>query len=137
MSAGKDLWGAMLQAMKADAELVSMVDGIFDKVPTNPWGAKQAYISRGPFYGSPEDADCIGAQEITVQIDIWSRAPNRWTMDDLIQRVRSILHEQELELSGSALATISVRLWRNTDDPDVNQQHGVVQIVAIVEDGNG
>lgn len=134
MSAGKELWRAILQALKADAGLMAMVDGIHDKAPTNPWGIKQAYISRGPFFGSPEDAECIPGQEITAQIDIWSRGASRWIMDEIIGKVRRALHDRDLPLDEAALATIQVRLTRNTDDPDPNTQHGVVQVVATIEE---
>jgi len=134
MSAAGELWDAMLAAMKANAALVEMVDGIHDKAPAEPFKSKQAYISRGPFYGSPEDADCIIGQEITSQIDIWSRKTSRWAMDDMISEVRRSLHEKELPLSTAALATIQVRLWRNTDDPDQTQQHGIVQVLAVIEE---
>lgn len=134
MSAGKELWGAILQALKADASLVAMVDGIHDKAPSNPWGSNAAYISRGPFYGAPDDAECIPGQQITAQIDIWSRASSRWAMDELIGKVRKALHDKELALGDFALATIEVQLWRNTDDPDPTTQHGVVQVSALIEE---
>lgn len=137
MSAGKDLWDAMLDALKANAALMALVDGIHDKAPANPWGARQVHLTRGPFTGSPEDADCIIGQEITAQIDIWSRKPNRWVMDDVIAQVRKTLHEAELPLTDLALAALQVRLWRITDDPDPTQQHGVVQVLAIIEEVEG
>ncbi|MDQ0558311.1 hypothetical protein QO004_000084 [Rhizobium mesoamericanum] len=134
MSAGKELWAAIFGALKANASLVALVDGIHDKAPDQPWGPKNAYISRGPFYASSDDADCIYGQEITAQIDIWSRKPSRWSMDDLIAQVRRSLHEKEFPLDEMALATIGVRLWRVVDDPDPTTQHGVVQVVALIEE---
>jgi hypothetical protein len=134
MSAGKELWSAMYQALKANAALVALVEGIHDKAPIEPWGGKNAYISRGPFIGSAEDADCIFGQEITAQIDIWSRKPNRWSMDDMIAEVRRSLHEKEFPLGETALATMQVRLWRNIDDPDPTTQHGIVQVLATIEE---
>lgn len=134
MSAGKDLWRAILSALKGNAILMTLVDGIHDKAPKNPWGTNETYISRGPFSGAPDDADCIIGQEITAQLDIWSRTPNRWTVDDVIAQVRKSLHEAELPLVAGALASIQVRLWRVTDDPDPTQQHGIVQILAVVEE---
>ncbi|EPE99532.1 DUF3168 domain-containing protein [Rhizobium grahamii] len=134
MSAGKELWGAIYQALKANSALVALVDGIHDKAPNDPWGAKGAYISRGPFYGSSDDADCILGQEITAQIDIWSRKPSRWSMDDMIAEVRRALHGKEFPLDELALATMEVRLWRVVDDPDPTQQHGIVQVLALIEE---
>ncbi|MBW9113151.1 DUF3168 domain-containing protein [Rhizobium cauense] len=134
MSAGKELWDAIYQALISNSALLALVDGIHDKAPKEPWKAKNAYISRGPFYGVADDADCIFGQEITAQIDIWSRKPNRWSMDDMIAEVRRALHEKELPLADMSSATLQVRLWRNLDDPDPTTQHGVVQIVALIEE---
>jgi len=134
MSAGKELWSAMFRALTANAVLVGLVDGIHDKAPDEPWGAQKAYISRGPFSGSAEDAECIPGQEITAQIDIWSRKSSRWAIDDIVDEVRRTLHEKEFPLDQMALATIEVRLWRVIDDPDPTQQHGIVQIVALLEE---
>lgn len=134
MSAGKDLWRAIFETLNANADLSALVDGIHDKAPADPWGDKQVYISRGPFSGSPDDADCIFGQEITAQLDIWSRQPNRWSVDEVIGQVRKSLHETELLLNEGALATIQVRLWRVTDDPDPTQQHGIVQVLALIEE---
>jgi hypothetical protein len=133
MSAGKELWDAILTALKANSSLVAMVDGIHDKAPSSPWKAKNAYIARGPFLGTPDDAECVAGQEITAQIDIWSRSPNRWYVDEIIEQVRISLHGAELPLGDYALATCEVRLWRNVDDPDPLTQHGVVQILALLE----
>lgn len=134
MSAGKELWAAMYGALTTNAALMAMVDGIHDKAPDNPWGAKAAYITRGPFYGTSEDADCISGQEITAQIDIWSRKSSRWACDDIVDEVRRSLHEKEFPLDEMALATIEVRLWRVIDDPDPTTQHGIVQVVALLEE---
>lgn len=133
MSVGQELWDAVRGAMLADAAVMALVNAVYDKVQDNPWGDKDAYISRGPFYGIPDDAECIDGQEITLQLDIWSRRPDRWSMDDMIAAVRAALHEQDLDLGASALVSLRVSLWRIIDDPDPLTVHGVVQLDALVE----
>ncbi|MFC3163060.1 DUF3168 domain-containing protein [Ciceribacter thiooxidans] len=133
MSVGQELWDAVRGAMLADAAVMALVNAVYDKVPDSPWGDKNAYISRGPFYGIPDDAECIDGQEITVQLDIWSRRPDRWSMDDMIAAVRAVLHEQDFDLGTSALVSLRVSLWRIIDDPDPLTVHGVVQLDALVE----
>ena len=134
MSSGKDLWVAVRQELITDIAVMALVNDVFDKVPDSPWGEKEAYISRGPFYGIADDADCVDGQEITVQIDIWSRRPDRWSMDDMVDAVRAALHEKDLDLSASALVGLRVSLWRIMDDPDPLTVHGVVQLTALVEE---
>ena len=134
MSAGSDLWSAIHAALEASVNLMALIDGVYDKAPSSPWRGKNIHVTRGPFAGSADDAECVPGQEITAQIDIWSRQPNRWSVDDVIGQIRDVLHEADLPLASGAVATMQVRLWRVTDDPDPNQQHGIVQVVAIVED---
>lgn len=137
MSVGQELWNAIRAALLADSAVMAGIDAVYDKVPADPWRAKNAHMSRGPFYGTPDDAECIDGQEITIQLDIWSRKPNRWTMDDQIAAVRSALHEQELELTDSALVSLRLTLWRILDDPDPLTVHGVMQFTALVETPEG
>ncbi|MDR6757837.1 hypothetical protein J2Y48_003134 [Mycoplana sp. BE70] len=134
MSVGQELWDAIRDTLLADATVMAGLNAIYDKVPDKPWGEKNAYMSRGPFYGIPDEADCIGGQEITIQLDIWSRKPNRWTMDDMIAAVRKALHERGLQLTENALVNMRVTLWRIIDDPDPLTVHGVVQVTALVEE---
>ena len=134
MSVGKELWDAVRDALLADSEVMGLVDAVFDKIPANRWREKKIHVSRGPFYGSPEDADCIVGQEITVQLDIWSQRPDRWSMDDAVSAVRRALHDRELQLTESALVSLEVILWRIFDDPDPLTVHGVVQLRARVEE---
>ena len=134
MSAGKELWGAIRNALLAEPTVTAELNAIYDKVPNSPWGEKNAYMSRGPFYGTPDDADCVEGQEITIQLDIWSRKPNRWSMDDTISAVRKVLHERDLVLPTRALASLRITLWRIIDDPDPLTVHGVVQVTALIEE---
>ncbi|MEQ1403836.1 DUF3168 domain-containing protein [Neorhizobium sp. Rsf11] len=133
MSPGAELWMLIRDTLKADTAVMELVDSIFDKVPDNPWKAKRAYISRGPFYAVDDGADCIDGQEFTIQIDIWSRKTDRWSCDEIVEAVRKALDERDLQLSENALAGIRVGLTRVFDDPDELTIHGIVQVIARVE----
>lgn len=133
MSPARDLWKAIRSALLADPNVSGLVSSVYDKVPTSPWGAKKAYISRGPTYGSDDGADCIDGQEITIQIDVWSRANDTGTCSDIVEAVRLALHEEELALGDNALVEIRVEVWRVVDDPDPLTTHGIVQAVALIE----
>lgn len=135
MSVGGQLWDMVYGALKADSAVMSLVDDIYDKVPEEAWKAPRlAFISRGPFFGVPDDADCISGQEVTIQIDVWSRRPNRWSCDDIVDAVRRVFHRASFDLPQGALCDVRVTLWRVIDDPDPLTTHGVVQITATVEE---
>lgn len=133
MSPSRELWKVIRDTMLATPAVTSLVDGIFDKVPKSAWKGKQAYISRGPTYGNDDGADCIDGQEITLQLDVWSKANNTASCSDIVEAVRRALHEQELELTEHALVQVRVELWRIIDDPDPLVTHGIVQVVALIE----
>ncbi len=137
MSAGRELWNLVRDTLLAETVVMAEIDAIYDKVPAKPWGAKKAYISRGPFFGAPDDADCIPGQEITLQIDIWSQKSNRWSVDEIIAATRAALHERNLQLTENALVELRVTLWRVIDDPDPLTVHGIVQVTALVEEASG
>jgi hypothetical protein len=59
--------------LKADAAVMALVDGVYDEAPSNPFGAKQAYIGIGSSDVVTDDADCILGAEVTFQLDAWSR----------------------------------------------------------------
>lgn len=133
-SPAAETWKLIQNTLEATPAVMALVDAVYDKVGNNPWKAKNAYISRGPVYGVDDGADCVDGQELTFQIDIWSRKPNRWSCDDIVEEVRQALHERDdLHLTENALAQLRVTLWRVMDDPDPNTVHGIVQVVAAVE----
>lgn len=134
MSVGRELWNLVRTTLQAETALMAEIEAIYDKVPLKPWGTKKAYISRGPFFGAPDDADCIPGQEITMQIDIWSQKSNRWSVDEMVAAVRAVLHERDLQLTDNALVEMRVTLWRIVDDPDPLTVHGIVQVTAMVEE---
>ena len=134
MSPTRELWNLIRDTLIGNTAVMDLVNAIYDKVPSDPWGTKNGYISRGPVFGLDDGADCIDGLEITVQLDVWSRKNNRWTCDEIVNAVRKALHEQELQLTENALVQIRVELWRVIDDPDPLTTHGVVQIVAMIEE---
>ena len=135
MSPTRELWTAIVARLKADTALMALVDAVYDKADPAQWtGAKFANITRGPNYGVDESADCIPGVEITQQIDVWTRDTRRSACDDVVYAVRRALHDAELTLTDSALVSLTVTLWRVVDDPNPSTQHGIVQVVALVEE---
>jgi hypothetical protein len=138
MSPTRELWRAIYDRLSADASILALVDGCYDKEPATAWnGAKQVFITRGPTYGTDDTADCISGAEITQQIDVWSRATRRSACDDAVYAVRRSLHNAEFELTDNALVSITVELWRVNDEevPDGPlTQHGIVHVIAMIEE---
>lgn len=135
MSPSRELWAAIVAKLNATAAVMALVDRVYDKADEQQWdGDKQAVITKGPVYGSDESADCVDGQEVTIQIDVWTRGTRRSLCDDVVHAVRRALNGADISLSEFALASISVVLWRVMDDPDPLTQHGVIQVTALIEE---
>lgn len=111
---------------------------IYDNVPSNPMPKDLfPYISFGPSYYNTADSECIRAREETLQVDCWTsdhgkKRPCRILTD----AVKRSLHGYSVDLDGAnALVEMEVALVRVMDDPSESIVHGVLQVTAIIEEG--
>jgi hypothetical protein len=135
MSVQAELQKLVKDTLAADASVMALVDGIHDRVPTSPFKAKMAYLAFGPSDVVSDDADCIVGDEITLQVDVFCRHSDLdVTCRRIVDAVKRSLHGQELELTTNALVEIRVDSRRVFRDPDGLTSHGVVTIIAMVEE---
>ena len=134
MSSSSELQQLIFETLTGNGAIMALANGVYDRVPTNPFGEKTAYISFGSEDANEDDAEGIDGLEATTQIDIWSRAGGRVECKNLTALVRKALHEKELQLPTSALVEIRVVLTRIFADPDGETTHGVVQVTAMIEE---
>lgn len=129
MSPVLELQGAVVAALKSYAPLTAIVGArIYDEVPTS---AAFPYVSLGPTNEVQVDADCIAASEITIQIDVWSRANGAPESLRIAHEVSLAL--ADLSLTINALSSIEHRNTRRFRDPDGITNHAVVEMAAVVE----
>jgi len=134
MSFSAELQKAVLTALKADSAIMALASNVYDNVPADPFGAKTAYISFGPEDSRDDDAEDIDGREITLQVDIWSRAVGMVECKRLTDLVRQRLHHGALTVTGYGLTDTIVELTRVFRDPDGRTSHGVVQVTALLEE---
>ncbi len=137
MTPGEELQRLLYTTLKADAGVMALVDGVYDRVPDNPWGTKLAYISFGPSDMVPEDPECIEGEEHNFQLDIWSRAVGRVHCKNVCAAVKKALHLAALELTTNALVEVRLTLQRIMTDPDGLTTHGAMQFTASIESHDG
>lgn len=104
--AAHELQVAIVNALKASADLVALVGGrIYDRVPmeSGKVTADFPYVSFGPTQDIPEDADCIEASELVIQLDAWSRDPGFMEGRKIAKAIKAALDEQSLPLADNAL----------------------------------
>ena len=95
--------------------------------------AQMPFISIGPSYFTPDDAECIPGRNETLQVDIWgSSKPNRAAVKDAVDQVYDALHGWE-DTAALTMSPLRVSLVRVMADPQQGIIHGVVQVEAMVE----
>ncbi|WP_196258569.1 DUF3168 domain-containing protein [Pelagibacterium limicola] len=133
-----DLIFAARAALLADPLVAGLIGERFYDPPPQGDEAEMPYISLGPTFGIPEDAECIPGQEITFQLDIWSagadQAHSSVECRKICRAVKNVLHNAELALTTNALVTLEMTLQRVFRDPDGITNHGVMQFTALVEE---
>ena len=126
-----ELQGQIVTLLKASPELTALIGGrIYDRVlesPTFP------YVSFGPSDEVSDDADCIDGFEVTMQLDVWSRAVGFPECRRIVDAVRKALPEDGILLADNALVTFNHRISRIFRDQDGLTSHGAMTFEAFVE----
>lgn len=120
--------------LTGNASIMALANGVYDRVPTDPFGAKTAYVSFGPEDSREDDAECITGLSTTLQIDVWSRAPGYVECKKLTDLVRKALHRKPLVLNENALVDVWIEMVRVFRDPDGVTSHGVIQVTFTIEE---
>jgi len=131
-----ELQGRIAALLKADPTLSSLIEGrVYDNVPSaaGQVTAKFPYVSFGPSDELSDDADCIDGFEVTMQIDVWSRAVGFPECRRIVDAVRKALPEDGILLADNALVTFNHRISRIFRDPDGKTSHGAMTFEAFVE----
>jgi hypothetical protein len=125
-----ELQGAIFATLAADADLVALGSGVYDMAPRD---APLPYVTIGPMDSTEEDADCIDASLIYVQIDCFSQAVGFPEVKRIAHAVRRCLHDADLDLPTNGLVMIEHAQSRFLRDPDGLTSHAAVDFVATVE----
>lgn len=131
MDADLELQGAIIQRLKADPGVTTLIAGrVYDSVPN---AAPFPYVSYGPVDSNDDDAECITGFAIFIQLDAWSRAVGFPEVKKIADAVRAALHDAPLALSVNALVFLEHRQTNVRRDPDGLTSHASLQFEASVE----
>ena len=116
------------------ARLIEAVPAVSERVYDGPSEtAQMPYVSIGPSYFTPDDAECIRGRSETLQIDVWgSSKPNRAAVKDAVDEVVDAL-DGYADTAALTMHPMRVSLVRVMDDVQQDIIHGVVQVEAMVE----
>lgn len=133
MSISGALQDLIFETLSTDATLIGLVGS---KIYENP--ARDAGYPRvcfGPTQEVSDDADCFAGEEHSFQIDVWTQENGSQRGAKVIcDAVKQSLHLKELSLADPyALTELRVQSKRVLGDPDEKLAHGVVSVVALLE----
>jgi hypothetical protein len=134
MGAQSELQKLLYDTLRATTAIMALVGGVYDRVPTDPYAGKNAYISFGPSDVVDDSADCSVSGTHSFQVDVWSKAVGQVEAKNIVDLIYRTLHEAELVLSVNALAEIRVDFRRVFTDSDGLTTHGVVSVTASIEE---
>lgn len=132
MTPAEELQQAIVAALKGDATVSSLVNDVYDRVPSDPFGEAGGYLSFGPEFTVYEDIGCTEIQEVNLQIDAWSRQVGRVHCRRIVEEARRVLLALP-ELTENALILAETPLSRITKDPDGLTTHGIINLRYEVE----
>lgn len=137
MSPMLELQGAIITRLKTNTLVASICDGrVYDHVPRGPNGditARFPFVAIGASDEVQDDADCIVALEMFIDIEVWSRSVGFPEARELTHAVRLALHDHDLNLSTNALVFFQHRQTRTFRDPDGITSHAVLGFEAVAE----
>lgn len=90
------------------------------------------YVTLGPSYWLPDDADCIEGRLLSLQIDVWGKVIAKGELEDFTDDIASCLRGWS-DVEALTMHPITVTMVRIMDDPDPDWVHGVLQIEVDVE----
>ncbi|THV13731.1 DUF3168 domain-containing protein [Rhizobium rhizophilum] len=134
-----ELQGVIVARLKAWAGLSASVNGrVYDSVPKEDLriaqtGAGWPYISVGEGDETSDDADCIDGFEISLDIDVWSRAVGFPEAKRISDEIRKALKSPDLTLPTNALVDFRHRQTRFLRDPDGLTSHAVMTFEGFAE----
>jgi len=115
-AATSELQKVIIQTLSNDADVKEIVDGrVFDSVSKE---AEFPYISLGPMTSDTTLAECLELDNISVQIDVWSREVSSEEMRELAHAVRRALTKSDLVLEKNGLVLFNHESTRELRDPD-------------------
>lgn len=123
-----ELQAGITRTLLGDEAISSLIGvRVYDQMPTS---GSYPCIAFGPSDGVDGDSDCISAEEVTLQIDVWSQDQGQLgPCRDLTAVVRRALHQRPLSLTAPfAASTMRVARMRVVRDGDGSTAHGIITV---------
>jgi len=123
---------SIYQALIGSSELTTLLGG--DRVYSNPPAAAPfPYITLGQTVSLDWSTGTEDGTEHSLTLHVWSRADSAAEVHEIMQAVRTLLHNQPLMLDDHDLVNLRHEFAEARIDPDGETMHGIVRYRAVTE----
>jgi hypothetical protein len=123
---------SIYQALSDSSELTSLLGG--DRIYSDaPQAAPLPYISLGQTVNLDWGTGIEDGTEHSLTLHVWSRADSAAEVHEIIQVIRTLLHNQPLLLDDRYLVNLRHEFTEARRDPDGETMHGIVRYRAVTE----
>ncbi len=131
-SSAHALQQSIFSTLGAEPSIVALLGEprIYDQVPQP---AAYPYVSFGQSIIRDASTSTDLSDEHMLTLHIWSRAEGRKETHELIDAVRSALHDRPLTLVGHRLINLRHEFSEARREPDGDTIHGLVRLRAVTE----
>jgi hypothetical protein len=123
---------SIYQTLSGSPELTSLLGG--DRIYSNaPQAAALPYISLGQTVNLDWSTGTEDGMEHSLTLHVWSRADSAAEVHEIIQVIRTLLHDKPLLLDDRYLVNLRHEFTEARRDPDGETMHGIVRYRAVTE----
>jgi len=133
MGQANDLQAAIFTALAGDTALLALATGgVHDYVepsvsPSSP------YVVIGEAIATDYSGSNLDGLEHFVSIHIWTRARGFLVINQIMDRLDAVLHDQSLALAGSSLVNLRRDTRRLLRDADPELRHGIFEMRVVTQ----
>jgi len=120
------------QALTNSSELTSLLGGdrIYSRAPP---AAQFPFITLGQTVNRDWSTGTDEGAEHSLTLHVWSRADGAREVHQILEMIRTVLHDQLLALEGHYLVNLRHEFMEARLDPDGETMHGIVRYRAVTE----
>lgn len=133
MSAHLALQEAALAALAADADIKSLIGDparVYDDVPRTP---VFPYVTIGEGSETDWSAQSGEGVECRLILNVWSRYAGRREVKRILARIRAVLHDADLSLTGWRLINLRNETLEFARGPGGGTYYGLIRFRATIE----
>lgn len=131
-SASWSLQRSIYQTLSTDTGLTTLLGGprVYDDVPQD---ANLPFLTLGQSTSRDWSTGTEDGEEHIVTLHVWSEAGGKKEAQEIIGKVRELLHDSHLPLTEHRLVNLRHEYSEARRDPDGETIHGIIRYRAVTE----